>query len=491
MKFTKIIALALVLCMALPLFAACDSGTTENVRPDDGNTNDPAFASGDYQGEDFTFFTLTMSTETSEYYCGNWIDADMTGTATDDAVFKRNVLCEDKYNVKITEMKAASQGIEELTNYYRTGDYCFDVVYGWGVHLGPAVVDGLFYDFNNLQNEGYINMDNSYWYPEAREDLTIADRNFLAINEITMSKLSWTGCIFFNPQIVEDLALENPHDLVANDNWTIDKYLELVKSVHIELDGDGSFTKEDQYGVIGNNFGVYADGCGLQNTTKADDGTYTLAIGETKTIDLINKVKDVLSDGNYVMTEKQINDGADRTGYDEWEYPRSYFAKGHALFLPGTPEISREFRDMETGYGVVPMPKYDATQKDYVAGIDPCAGIFALPNTLHMDQATASWERTGTILEFLASGSGYVGSVADAYYETTIKDQRMTLEANKEMLDIVKTSGRYDWTDLVGINASNTLSEMYEKNAASSYQKSKNRLQKEIDDMYDQFLNAE
>lgn len=503
MKATKIIALLLVVCMCLPVFAACDNGPTELTRPEggEGNTSDPGFASADYGDEKFTFFTAKSATASgSEYYCGAWIDSDeLTGTATNDEVFKRNKAAEDKYRIEIEEKLGKDHGTEELRSYYMAGDYCFDVIYGWGTSLGTVVTDGLFYDFRQMDEAGYINMENAYWSPESQDDLTIAGRTFLAVNDITMSKLSWSSCMFYNPQIITDFGLEDPQDLVTANNWTLDKFLELVGSVSYDSDKDGSLTKEDTYGFIcfegGDPIGLLY-GSGVTCTTKNEDGTYNLAIGETKVIDLIGKIKDTLTNPKNVFTDSQITSGADMTGYDQWEYTRSYFSKGHSLFLSGTPELTREMKDMESGYGIVPLPKYDASQENYIATIDPAAGVFAIPNTVRNDGvSSASLERTGTILEYLAYKSGQEGGVVDAYYETTIKGQRMTIEKNKEMLDIVRNSGRYEWSDVVfpaDNKISTVLGEMYSKNGpASRFAQSKTRLTKALDDTYTAFLNLQ
>ena len=499
MKFTRIAALLIVACMTVAMLASCNSDDPKNVRPDDGAaTLDANFPAGDYQGETFTFAKFTSGTSTSEYYCGEWIQADeITGVATNDAIFKRNDAAKTKYNVKIEE-RLLGESFDDLDQFYKANDYCFDVIYSWGRRLAPAVTGNMLYDFRALDEAGYIDLEASYWNPAALDDLTIAGRTFLAVNDITMAKLSWSGCIFFNPQIIDDYGLENPHDLVASNQWTIDKFLEMVKSVHGELDGNGNtFTKDDQYGYITLGGGIgFLQGCGITNTVKGADGKYTLAIGETKVVDLITKVRDVLNDKAYVFTMDDIVNGADTGGMDPWEYTRSYFATGHSLFLGGTPELTREFRNMETGYGVVPYPKFNENQADYISPIDSAAGMFAIPNTLRndSDQSTASYERTGRILEYLAYKSSEAGSVVDAYYETTIKDQRQTIEENKEMFDIVKNTGRYEWTDIMQVGAGangtgktigDTLLAMYEsRGIASTYKQSESRLTKALEEIY-------
>ncbi len=504
MNFKRIMSLALVFCFCLSALLMTSCGETKaNVREEGETSNiDTNFPAGDYQGETFTFAKLTSQTSSgSEYYCGNWIAAeDINGVATNDAIYKRNDACKTKYNVNIEE-KLIGEGFDDLDKYYKANDFCFDVIYGWGVRMAPAVTNNMLYDFRALDEAEYINLEADYWNPSALDDLTIAGKTYLLANDITMSKLSWSGCLFFNPQIITDIGLEDPQALVDANQWTLDKFLEMVKSVHLELDGNSSFTKDDQYGLIGYGGVDFLEGCGVTNTTKGADGKYTLAIGETKVVDLITKIKEVLTDKNYVMSNEDILNGADTNGMDEWEYVRSYFTTGHSLFVGGTPELTREFRDMENGYGVVPYPKYDENQDRYYAPIDNCAGLFGIPNTTRndSDQSTASYERTGRILEYLAYKSSEAGSVVDAYYETTIKNQRQTIEKNKEMLDIVKQSGCYEWTDIMQVGKTDSgggktigdvLVDMYNsRGVASTYRQSATRLTKALDEMYNKIAS--
>jgi hypothetical protein len=427
----------------------------------------------------------------------SWIDSEeILGIATSDAVFNRNDICEKKYNVVI-ENKLAGEDYSDYNHMYFIGDQTFDVVYGWASRFSIGVTDGIFHDFKDLEDEGYINLEASYWDPAINKSLMVGDtdRLFLAVNDITVTPLSWTGCVFFNPQIVEDFALENPHDLVLSNGWTLDKFLEMVNSVSAELDGQSGLSIEDQYGLI--DMGTAQSllyGCDVSLVD--EDGA--LAIGGEKIVNLITKIHETLDNKAHVFGMADITANAD-VGGDEWAYTRSYFANGHSLFLCGTPELTREFRNMDGGYGVVPLPKYDANQKDFTSVIDKNAGVFVLPNfNARTDGvSTYSYDRTGTILEYLAykSSEDKEGSVLNAYYETTIKGQRQTIEANKDMLDIVKGSGHFEWADVFWVGGDPTDSDSTisgvlgtmassGKGLASTYKRSAQRLQKAIDDIY-------
>ncbi len=504
MKTKRILALLLVICMSLAALASCASGDegedTGSVDTTDVSNIDVDFKQADYEGEKFSFATFTSSVNgETEYYCGDWIDCDdIVGIATSDAVYKRNMLCEKKYNVVI-ENEVKGESYKEYQDLVLKGDQSWDVVYSWASRLADGVIDGQFYDFYNLNDKDYIDLEASYWNPNVNKSLSVGDRLFIATNDVTMSSLSWTGCIFFNPEIIDVYNLDNPHDLVDRNEWTIDKFLEMVSAVHGELDGNPDFTIEDCYGFIdfGSNGFLYGSGITLVN-----DEDLSVNIGSQRVIDLISKIRKVFDNKAYVFN---YGDDYPEKGQSSnpWEYVRQYFANGHSLFIGGSPELTREFRDMETGYGIVPMPKFDANQKEYVAGIDANAGAFALPIFIRRDVNGASYERTGTILEYLAykSSEKVDDSVLNAYYETTIKKQRQTIDKNMEMLDnYIKDKGRYEWADVfavgkVGDDDSKTISGVLGAMAAKAsgqskvYRASATRLQKAVNDLWDLVAN--
>ncbi len=498
MKSKRIIAMIIVVAMSIAVLASC--GDEKNVKnKGDGSNIDTQFPAADYEGEAFTFarYYSPVADGTVYYADRTWIDSDdITGQVVSDAVYNRNKICETKYNVEIT-VKEHDKG-EDFDDYnhdYLIGELEFDVVYGWANRFSLGVTTGLFHDFTDLNNKGYIDMDQSYWNPDVNDSLSVADRYFLATNDILMEAIGWTGCMFFNPQIVENYGLENPHELVYNNEWTIDKFLEMVASVHGDLDGQADFTIEDCYGLIDigtTNALLY--GCDMHLV----DDDYNLAIGTTRMTDLITKIHSVIEDKSHVFTMDDITNGVDTQ--NPWKYARSYFTNGHALFLTGTPALTGEFRDMDGGYGIVPLPKFDSNQTDYTASIDSCSGVFLLPNfEKRSDGVNSSYERTGYILEYLAykSSEDTGESVLDAYYNTTIKGQRQAeIPENREMLDMIKGKGLYEWASVfwVGGDPSNdektiggVLGEMASsgRGLASTYKKSQKRLQQAIDDIYD------
>jgi hypothetical protein len=56
------------------------------------------------------------------------------------------------------------------------------------------------------------------------------------------------------------------------------------------------------------------------------------------------------------------------------------FVSGHSLFYGSMPGVS-ELKDMESDWGVLPMPKFDESQEEYLSGVDHNAAVCGVPIT--------------------------------------------------------------------------------------------------------------
>ncbi len=503
MNFKRILAVVLACVMCLVVLASCNKGPTEITRPN-GNNNananvDTQFPGADYDGDEFTFLVIKHSDIIKDYYGGAFIDAEsMNGGKVNDAVVTRNLAVENKYNVEIIERPETNgDPAQVLQTYIMSGDFTFDVVYGWGYKLGACITENYFTDFNNLTNADFTQ---EYWSPSTIDDLTVDDRLYLSQNEISMNVLDWASFLFYNKTLAENRNIEaefgSPYDMVDNGTWTYDKFLEMVQAASADLDGDSKITRNDVFGMLdGDGIGAGAlQNCGIYYTTKNDDGSYSLSIWSEKAHGIMEMIENIYSNDKYVKDFQDIWDepGSSADGFDDqWQYARSFFTTDHALFCGGTANITSEtaFRDMESEYGVLPYPKYDTNQKNYNANLDANASLFALPNTPRNDMQSAGIERTGMILEYMAYKSHEI--LLPAYYEEVLKGQRMDNEADHRMLDIVRQNVHYELANMVDLTTiKTTVESMFKKpaTAQSTYRRNESKMINELDEFYSKVL---
>ncbi len=505
MKSLKIISLLLAALMCLPLLAACaESGPQVGGTrpPNSGQADVGDFISADYNGDDFTFLHLRQLAGTKDYYGGKFLDSETyAGYTLEDAVYDRNVAVEEKYKVNIVErIEDGEEPLSFLQTAAFSDDYTYDVIYGWGYKMGTCVIEGLFGDISSLPN---VDLTQEYWSPSSMEDLMINDKLYITINDISMNKLEWGSLIFFNKQLVDDYNVTKDMDgktfyeLVNEGKWTIDNFLKAVQLVSVDLDGNGTIDNNDVYGLVdgdasGANFG-YSSGITL--TTTADDGSYLVSYYNDNNYALATKIHDVLYNKKFVKSYQDLGNNADvPDGMEIHEFYRSFFSNGHALFATGTAQITGEFRDMEHEYGVIPFPKLDENQQNYISTIDSNAAIFAIPATYRKDVGTATPERTGAILEYMSYKSNQV--VLPAYYETLLKGQRLNSEEDQVMLDIVRENIHYIFAAMMGESLTD-IKTNYEamcnspSSAASAFRSKSKVMQAALDNFYMDMLAVE
>ena len=502
-KSTRIIALILAMLMVLPFLASCaDDGPSDYTRPpDESGSDDGEFAEADYNGDKFTFLFIKHSDVGKDYYGGNYLDAETyTGDTIGDAVYARNLAVEEKYKVDIEEhVEVNGDPASLIQKKIMAGEFDHDVIYGWGYKLGACIPENFFADFNELSN---VDMTKEYWSPSAIEDLTINDKLYLCINDISMNKLEWASLLFYNKNMAEDYNINAEfgsfYDLVTSGKWTTDILLKMIQSVSTDLNGDGAIGKDDVYGMLdGGADGSWAAACSeIPLTEKQEDGSYKLCFYSEKLLSIIDKVQPVFSNKKFVKDYDDIwsEGGVDGNGGygDQWEYARSFFSTDHALFCSGSAYITSEFRNMTSAYGIIPFPKYDEKQENYVAEVSSLASIFALPATVRTDVDSAGMERTGTVLEYMAYKSNEL--LLPVYYDTLLKGQRLDNDEDSEMLDIIRSSIRYQFCAMVGIeDIEGIVTTMFEKptTATSTYKRNEKKLQKQLDDYYAKIIMLE
>jgi len=120
-------------------------------------------------------------------------------------------------------------------------------------------------------------------------------------------------------------------------------------------------------------------------------------------------------------------------------------------------------RDMVDDFGILPFPKKDEKQENYITSLRDTFVGFCIPAD------NADPEFTGTIMEALCvSGSQYV---IPAYYDVVLKGKTARDDESSEMLDIIKETLKVDFIFAYGNvlgDIGNTFANAYNKQVALS-----------------------
>lgn len=246
-----------VLC-AVQFFSCEQTGESGNTGKQEGNgtttdtesvgTEFPELEAEDFGGVEIMFLVVEPNEVNNRLREINVTEEN--GDILNDSVFRRNVIIEDKYNIKLEVVEAnVADSISKVVN---SGDDSYDVALGGIGNSYASAGKGYLLDLNDVP---YVDLSNPWWNQDSVSGGSIAGKNYLAVSDISLLSLDNMAVMMFNKKIVSDLSLESPYDLVKSGKWTIDKFASMSRGISADLDGDGELDENDRYGFACNLYG--------------------------------------------------------------------------------------------------------------------------------------------------------------------------------------------------------------------------------------------
>ena len=154
------------------------------------------------------------------------------------------------------------------------------------------------------------------------------------------------------------------------------------------------------------------------------------------------KVQQVLDYSLKVMREDHLTLDAHKwTHVNPWAtvLTEACFREDRAMFYAEVLSTVISLRDMDTDFGLLPMPKYNKEQKDYTTFVNPAASLVGIPIYWQNDDNA---RRNGVLLEAMA----YYGHVfiAPEFMEKAIKGKGTRDVDSIDMLKIIMKNRQYD-----------------------------------------------
>ena len=413
----RILAAMLVSVLCIGTFAGCAGGeaeTTEDTAADTApvETEEPdPFADFDYGGQSFRVYTSNHAA-TSSLASSNYLiegPEELTGEAASDAALQRNAAVEELLNVNLefTRVEFGSDDYELIIND----------LYG----LTGLTVEGMFYSADDGE---YFDFTQPYWFGDFMKDIAFKEGDtFMMAGDFIIDTLRTAHCLVYNKDLYTDLYGDGDelYDIVLSGDWTLDKMIELVEGAYIDTDGNGVKNVGDTLG-----FGVFQDwgpfipfsiSLGVEYMGRDAEGYPTLAMNNERTILLCDLMYDLwFSKGT----------GANALFNSDQAVVLEQFSSGNMLII-GYQQLgsleSDVLRASEHEIGIIPYPKLDAQQKDYVTSAHDTSEIGLLPVTMPQDRLSFA----SAVLEVLTRESGKESSLKIKYTRDEISAQMIDL----------------------------------------------------------------
>ncbi|MHC1694791.1 MAG: hypothetical protein AB9835_05900 [Eubacteriales bacterium] len=383
----------------------------------------PDIPETDMEGKTFTI----LINDYADYAPLNVTDInveELSGEVLNDASFNRNKYMEQTYNCKIESVVFSNneKAMSALQKAVKAGDTIYDICILRSSKFLSAITFDLLSDLNTIP---YIDTSKPWWDSASCEALSLGNKNFGAIGDVTTGALNSTWITYFNKKLLADFGLENPYDLVKSGKWTIDKMYAMSKDVAADLNNDGKRDTLDRYGIahivdsptsLLNSFGekfVEVDSDGIPHLTLNTEAAYEKFIHITE----LFKDHDTFFNAHYRTSEA-------------WKYEAQMFVNNQALFCLGGVYYGPEMRAMEEDYGILPYPKYNEEQDTYYnATVVVAIPIVTVPIT------NQDLNNTGILLEAYA-WQGYK-NVRPAFYDILLQRKVARDEQSAEIIDTI------------------------------------------------------
>jgi len=418
MKFIKII---IFICVIFIVFTACSDNN--NIDPGGNNLNNNNTPETEESKEILSPFTDDVKFNGEEirilncsYYTedGVFLNAEQqNGDIVNDSIYRRNSKVQGDLNINFKFTDISLVGGDDfgktVRNFVMAGSDDYDLLVNAQydcVQLATANV------FTNLNNAPYINLAQPWWPAGYIREMAIGKDNlYFLTGDISLVFVRQMSCVYFNKEVYAEY-FGDPDDmykLVLDGKWTLDKLSDMGKGMYRDLNGNGLYDDDDQYayGVLPANLtDHFMLDAGIRLTARDSDGLPYFIMNNEKTAAFTEKLYSLFYENEGSRVFPPTNESNNIT------IPKK-FMRNELLFDFGWFYISELLRDMKADYGIIPFPKYDENQPEYLSLAHDIVPLYCVPITCD------KLDIIGAALELLAFET--YKTVLPTYFEIALK----------------------------------------------------------------------
>ncbi len=433
--------LTLIIAAAMLLTACGDQGSSNETTTQDNQTDTEQSSTAleyerantpdnlpkaDFGGESFVI-TINNYTGCEE----GFLAEELNGEVLNDAVFRRNLAVQDRFNIKLEIISdkydqlvaKVNQSVSACEDYYQLLNQHVNTAAGW---VNSEIL-------MNWYDLPYVDFENPWWSDSNANDLTVNGCAYLAVGDYGLTTLGRTYAMYYDTVEAEAYKLPDLYEIVYNGEWTVDRMMEYTKDTYRDMNSNGQRdTVEDFFGftsATGSNINAFLWAFGGKII---EDGE--IVFGAEKTTDIVAKLIDLYHNSEGTCFDKTYKNAQGNSNYIGVEK----MAQGTTLFSMAMIDSGILYlRDSVHDYGILPLPKWDEAQLDYITIVDPGFTAMAVPKTV------VDTERVGILAEALCAET--YRQVIPAYYESAIKQKGARNEESIAMMDYILSKRIYDF----------------------------------------------
>jgi hypothetical protein len=486
----RTLTLLLAVLSVISLLAACAEGgdagtdvaeTTAETTTEAETTEYTANIPTDFDFGGYNFRIYAYPDPASGQF---WCDYDFsyteeTGDALSDAAYRRMRAVEDQLGIKFSVYNASAIDGADLRKTITSDDYAYDL--SCISPRGSATLSQSNY-LVDLKSMTKLDLDAPWWDQNCVNDLSINNKLYMIVGDIAIAYKKSIAIILFNKEMAADYKIEDPYALMASDTWTIDKFTTMARNAAADLNNDGKYDDTDRYGL---NFycNFIANGMiasGVKFVTKNEQDLPTLTFMSDKTVSIWEKYTALFYDTATCYSWSRNG----KPGTEAYKM----FIDNRALFYFNEFHAVETLRQMETDFGILPIPKYDEAQERYYHCINPhVAEMISVPIY------NSNLELTAYVMDSLGANSKNI--LTPAYNELQLKTKGSRDDQSEASIDIILNSLTYDmgyifdWGTVGQFTL--TLVDAGKTDLVSSYKKIEKTIDKQMNKAIENYLAIE
>ena len=389
----RVICLMLVACFMLVALISCNNPENPDASGSNGAGDTKPVETDEYGQESFTSVVpvddLDFEGETLKILHRDALNVqrewykDVTSDDLDEVIAMRNEAVAETLNIDVQYQAMASSNYEDCLNQFTAAIkedvdndfHYYDIVANYAYAGANVAVRDYIANLNDKDIFPFFEFSLPCWNQAIVNTTTVNDKLFYITGDINLSTFDKSIVVFLNkkmynekknasdPDDLQDVAIEGTWDYEDLYRWS---------TVFAETNGtDGS--QHDDFHAISADYGsipldAFPYAWDLEDLVEEADGTHSYnVVGNQKVEDAIVKVQNLL---NGSISAGVCNDdntgGCSLGGYSE---PITHFANDKSIFtlhlLYSTEEDNTILREMESEFGLLPVPKYDEEQENY------------------------------------------------------------------------------------------------------------------------------
>ncbi|MCL2814811.1 MAG: hypothetical protein FWD23_09450 [Oscillospiraceae bacterium] len=440
-----LVLLAFASCGGDDLPGAAPAGTEESAaEPEQSSSAEPGMSApvvpdrlpkGDYGG--YEFRVMTRDTAHHSVY----IDAENeNGEYINDAVYRRNRIIEDLYNIRIKSIQFLEfdgpggylYPFNELMKTVKAGSDEYDLAMIHMINAGVLASGKYLIDWKEIP---HLDLGQPWWDQGVTDGLMINGKLYLNSGDFNLDCTDFTWGMIFNKKLWQDFGFEEDiYETVKSGKWTLERFGGIIKQSTRDINGDGIFDENDQYGFIAIDRGGLTNfmfGSGERVYKKNDSGGFDLVLKSERMQTAVERTYDIYWNNNssYVFREPPGK-------YLPEDEPMDMFMENKGLLASARLAAMPVLRGMEIDFGIIPQPKFDEAQSEYCTFSDGHASMMCIPATM------PDTDLFGVVMEALAYTSRSI--VLPAYYDVSLTTKFTRDDQSSEMIDIIIKNRIFD-----------------------------------------------